>query len=336
MDLLTIIVPVYNQEALLERCLTSLQGQMYKNLEVLLIDDGSTDNSSNVCREFCKRDSRFHYYYKENGGVSSARNYGMAKANGRYISFCDSDDWVESAYYETMVNSLRESGADLVIAGMQLTDGKQIFEHFFAPEDRLYTKGELAKSFWEPNLFTLWNSLCNKVYLRSNIQFSLDTSMTCGEDMAFNMKYFMTTEKVSIIKNAGYFYYTPALENVKYSRNDARQCNLYSESVRAFLSSALEEEVYMRPFNRFVAENVCRDSGLLAKGKDYQTARKMIREFYQYPLLKNAIKSGAWRASKIRYTVVGMLLYFHFIDIIIIIAKLTGGDVLENSVHSDR
>ena len=107
-ELVSIIVPIYNVENYLRQCLDSILSQTYQNFECLLINDGSPDHSADICREYVEKDSRFRYFEKENGGVSSARNLGIERSKGQYITCIDSDDWVDSDYirdlkWETIV-----------------------------------------------------------------------------------------------------------------------------------------------------------------------------------------------------------------------------------------
>lgn len=104
-DLISIIVPVYNASNYLEVCIESILKQKYKNIELLLIDDGSTDNSKEICLEYSNNDKRVNYYYKKNGGVSSARNYGIKKSKGEFIFFIDADDWLEENSLEELINN---------------------------------------------------------------------------------------------------------------------------------------------------------------------------------------------------------------------------------------
>lgn len=98
--LISVIVPVYNVENYLCKCVDSIINQTYNNLEIILVDDGSTDGSASICDEYVLKDSRVKVIHKENGGVSSARNIGIAEASGEYICFVDSDDWLELDYFE--------------------------------------------------------------------------------------------------------------------------------------------------------------------------------------------------------------------------------------------
>ena len=115
-ELISIIVPIYNVENYLRHCLESIQNQTYQNFECLLINDGSPDNSADICREYVSKDSRFRYFEKENGGVSSARNLGIERSKGQFITFIDSDDWVDSDYLEVLYNSLVDERADIAIS----------------------------------------------------------------------------------------------------------------------------------------------------------------------------------------------------------------------------
>ena len=113
----SIIVPVYNGAKKLPRCLDSILGQTYENIEVILINDGSQDDSEKICREFAKKDSRIRVISKENEGVSATRNRGIEEAAGTYIQFTDCDDYLEKDYIENMVHAMELQDADLVIAG---------------------------------------------------------------------------------------------------------------------------------------------------------------------------------------------------------------------------
>ncbi len=111
-ELISIIVPVYNVEKYLPACLDSLVGQTYRNLEIILVDDGSTDGSGKICDEYAKRDARIRVIHKENAGVAMARNSGLDRATGAYVSFADSDDWLEKNTYQVLYRGLKRYQAD--------------------------------------------------------------------------------------------------------------------------------------------------------------------------------------------------------------------------------
>ena len=111
--LISIIVPVYNVESYLERCVNSIINQTYHNLEIILVDDGSPDGSGDLCDKLAKNDDRITVYHKKNGGLSDARNYGVQNANGEYITFIDSDDFVAKDYIEHLYSMIQEFNADI-------------------------------------------------------------------------------------------------------------------------------------------------------------------------------------------------------------------------------
>ena len=115
--LISVIVPIYNTEKYLKKCLDSIINQTYKNLQIILIDDGSGDNSGEICDEYATKDSRIQVIHKQNAGVTAARNDGLDMATGDYIGFVDSDDWIEPNMYEEMMANLIKTGADFVHTG---------------------------------------------------------------------------------------------------------------------------------------------------------------------------------------------------------------------------
>ena len=117
-ETISIIIPVYNVEKYLNKCLNSVIEQTYKNIEVILIDDGSTDNSGKICDEYAKNDIRIKIIHQQNGGVSTARNNGLEHATGKYITFVDSDDYIEKEMIETMAKKIMKKNADIVICGV--------------------------------------------------------------------------------------------------------------------------------------------------------------------------------------------------------------------------
>ena len=135
-----IIVTVYNKEAQIAECLSSVRQQSYKDIEVIVIDDGSVDRSGTICQTFCEKDKRFQYFYKENGGVSSARNYGLHKfKGGEYVVFIDGDDFIDANYIERL---LQYKKYDLVISGFRkIKNGKEIED--IQPKNQVISQGNL-------------------------------------------------------------------------------------------------------------------------------------------------------------------------------------------------
>ena len=115
-ELVSVIVPVYKVEDYLRECIDSIINQTYKNLEIILVDDGSPDNCGEICEEYARNDSRITVYHKENGGLSDARNYGIARANGEFMTFVDSDDVIKANFVETLMGLIHKYDADIATA----------------------------------------------------------------------------------------------------------------------------------------------------------------------------------------------------------------------------
>ena len=125
-DLISVIVPVYKVEKYLEKCIESIIKQTHTNLQIILVNDGSPDNCGKICDEYAKKDSRIEVIHKINGGLSDARNVGINRANGRYIGFVDSDDYIKEDMYEKLINLIKEYDADISICNLyDVIDGKK-------------------------------------------------------------------------------------------------------------------------------------------------------------------------------------------------------------------
>ena len=118
-DKISVIIPVYNTELYLRRCLESVINQTYTNLQIIIIDDGSTDNSLKICTEYAQNDNRLIVYSQNNSGVSAARNKGLDMATGDYIAFVDSDDFIENDMFAKLLNTMVNNEADIIVCGIK-------------------------------------------------------------------------------------------------------------------------------------------------------------------------------------------------------------------------
>ena len=213
-ELISIIVPVYNVENYLRQCLDSIMGQTYQNFECLLINDGSPDHSAVICREYVSKDSRFLYFEKENGGVSSARNLGIEHSKGEYITFIDSDDWVDSDYLEVLYNALIDENADISVSTYKrfhMADNCWYFHCFQRGYDKktftgleLIDKLQLLSSF-DHSYGSTWGKLVKSVRVET-IRFNEET--TLGEDMEFWYKLYLISDKIVYVNKDTYIYRT--------------------------------------------------------------------------------------------------------------------------------
>lgn len=166
--LITVIVPVYKVEAYLNRCVTSIINQTYKNLEIILVDDGSPDNCGQMCDDLAKADPRIRVIHKENGGLSSARNAGLDAMSGKYVGFVDSDDWIEPDMYESLFSLLHKHEAQIAACGIQCDHADGACYYFNADYPRykdieVYSKIQALKELIIAHKIT--PSACDKLFL---------------------------------------------------------------------------------------------------------------------------------------------------------------------------
>lgn len=171
-DLVSIIVPVYNVEKYLKKCVDSIINQTYKNLEIVLVDDGSTDNSRNICDEYAKKDSRIKVIHKQNGGLSDARNVGIDNSKGKYITFIDSDDTIENDYVEYLYSLLKKYKTKLSICNYNVITNNKIISYTTKDLEFKFDKITALKELLKENKFSV--SSCAKMYekkLFNNVKF---------------------------------------------------------------------------------------------------------------------------------------------------------------------
>lgn len=204
-ELVSIIIPIYNVEEFLEKCLNSIKCQSYKNIEVLLIDDGSKDNSKKVCDKFVEIDGRFKYFYQENSGVSSARNNGIRNALGEYVTFVDGDDYLDKNHIEKMVTVLSRS--ELAISGRKNITENGIKHVFQSDRDMVFDKKELIDQILKMGIvFSYpWNKMFKmKIILKNSLEF--DGNLDYGEDLVFDMQYATLINKSVLVTGSTYNY----------------------------------------------------------------------------------------------------------------------------------
>ncbi|MDR2599348.1 MAG: glycosyltransferase [Oscillospiraceae bacterium] len=190
MDLISVIVPVYNTEHLLKRCFDSLINQTYSNLEILLINDGSADNCGKICDEYTKKDSRIRVFHKENGGDASARNVGLANKTGKYVGFMDGDDWAESTMYEALLNNLNKNHeASVCVTNFyrNTLDLQTPMENQIEiPDSLLLPKDMMIYALDRDNYMGFGSYLWNKLFVANNIDgLTFDESLPYGSDVLF-------------------------------------------------------------------------------------------------------------------------------------------------------
>lgn len=203
-EMITIIVPVYNAEEYLDSCLGSIIHQTYKNIEVIIINDGSTDRSGAICDAYAQKDCRIRVIHNSNHGVSYSRNCGLDIANGEYIAFVDSDDTVDCQYIECMVQSLYKRKLDLVVCEFNDIYGHRLIHRKL--QGKLYKNFTKDYCILDPFMKTPWGKLYNNKLIKSH-EIYFDENMHNGEDQVFNYQYYKYTETYQFVKKPLYNYF---------------------------------------------------------------------------------------------------------------------------------
>lgn len=272
MPLISVIVPIYNVEAYLEKCINSIICQSYRNLEIILVNDGSTDNSQKICEEYKKKDSRIKVIHKENGGLSDARNCGLEIATGEYIAFLDSDDWIDEELYSTLYNLIKKYNADISICSfknvfsedekLNRINNEYVYDNIEAL-NRLYTKEGTQ-------MVVAWNKLYKRKIL-SNMKFPKGK---IHEDAFLIPRLLYNAKRIAYIeKELIYYRYTPnsitnskfnikrldyleALDNTNNFFKEKKLDELYLRGVVSEIESMLTFALYVQGLEKNEKDNI--------------------------------------------------------------------------------
>lgn len=207
--MVSMIVPVYNSEKTLSRCIDSILNQTYRDFELILLNDGSTDTSGEICDAYAKRDSRVRVVHKENTGVSDTRNRGIDLARGEYLQFLDSDDWITPDATALFVRTATEQQCDMVISQFYRVIGEHVSQKGAIDEDGLMDRSTYANHMMQKPADFYYGVLWNKFYKRSIItehRLRMDQSISWCEDFMFNLEYVRHTQTIYAMKVPVYYY----------------------------------------------------------------------------------------------------------------------------------
>ena len=205
--LISIIVPVSNVEKYLKKCVYSILNQSYKNLEVILVNDGSTDNSGKICDELSREDSRINVYHKDNGGLSDARNYGVAKANGEYVGFVDSDDYIDQYMYENLYKAIRKYNTQIAECGItRVYKNNKLRPHYDGEEYSLVVDREGYLKEYLENRKVYGAAVCKllSIDLAKVLKFP---DGKVYEDVFYTLELLKKVDKYTLISGNYYYYY---------------------------------------------------------------------------------------------------------------------------------
>lgn len=270
----SVIIPVYNAEKTLHRCVDSLLNQNYTDAELILVNDGSQDGSGAVCEQYSRENAQIQYLVKENAGVSSARNAGLDAATGIYVMFVDSDDYVAGNYFETIDEVLAETDCDLLQFSHCKTNGGLQSTRIYAPfwsDQRTVLIPKICDAMCRKTI----NSPCGKVYRREllckyDIRFPNDLSI--GEDLVFNVNYALHINSYRMISDVLYYVCTENENSLsRKKRSDLKeQLELISSEIRMVISEANLSDNERQQFYSALNFSTCRDV--------YKTAKALHRD----------------------------------------------------------
>lgn len=261
-DLITVIVPVYNVEPYLDRCMRSILGQTYKNLEIILVDDKSNDRSNEMCLEY-ESDTRVNVVHGENGGLSGARNKGLDVAHGKYVVFIDSDDYIEINMIENLYQCMLDNGADTVIGGFRRAIGNriEIRENIFAglvydnTEDikNKVLKKMLASNGEDHIEMSVWKVLFSMDIIQSEHLRFPDKKYLC-EDIIFDFDYYLRCKKLVMSEDTGYCYCLNGESlSQMYQNNKFDRITFQTSEMRKLAKKVgFDEEAYLRIDNFYI------------------------------------------------------------------------------------
>ena len=268
---ISIIVPIYNSEKYVRRCINSILNQSKKNIEIILVDDGSKDNSYDICKEFKEGNDNIILIQKENGGVASARNEGLKVARGKYIAFVDSDDYIEENMFSIMYDAI-ENDADLVFNSITTISSDNIaLSTDIINLNSQYGK-EVLLYFFQTGIFVTCVCGLFKFSIINENKLRFSNHIKYGEDQEFLYKYILHCNKVISIPKAIYYYFRheeSAMSQCSYSQFqsvDAMKSFLdYSKSI---VSKAYYEKLYLAIYNNRLIHSIYHTVILLLINKE--------------------------------------------------------------------
>ena len=256
--LVTIIIPVYNISIYLEKCIASVVNQTYKNLQIILVDDGSTDGSGEICDRYASSDKRIKVIHKPNGGLVSARKAGLEVATGEYVIYVDGDDWIEQDFCETLMKEMLSSEADLVETDIYMDMGDESITILSKIEYGRYDVNDIFKimlcdeNFNECRLKAYLVTKMFKRELLERVQYAVDEQITFGEDVAVTYPYVLQCKKISILNYSGY-HYVQHLSSMVYTKKvdeQIRNTLLIKGLYRNFVKN-VNAEILLQELNQY-------------------------------------------------------------------------------------
>ena len=307
----SVIVAAYNIQDYIVKCLESISNQTYKNLEVIVVDDGSSDNTGKLADEFANNDSRFIVIHKENGGVSSARNKGIEVASGDFIGFVDGDDTIEFDMYEMLISNAIKYDADISHCGYKIVENKKEILFYGTEEIIIQDRKKALRDLFDGTLVE--PSLCNKIF-KNNIvgDMRLDESIKINEDFYFNILLFNRAKKSVFEDKTKYNYMKREDSATTSSSNNIRK---KTDPLKVYdrIADLYKDDLEIFPYaKKMQIERNINIYNLLTLEKDikFKKLKKQIRKYIM--LNKEEVKNSTIITKKTKLMVYGIL-YMRFI-----------------------
>lgn len=255
-DLITIVVPIYNVENYINDCIQSIINQTYKNLQIILVDDGSRDNCPKICDEYKQKDSRIEVIHKKNGGLSDARNAGIEKANGKFICFIDSDDFINYEYVEKLYNLITKNNADISISNFKrVQDFKKEYlkEEEENKTEQIYTGKQMIENIYNKKLYVQSTVTWNKMYKTELFKTTNFPYGKLHEDEYTTYKLYYNCKKVVMSSEILYYYrYVPnSIMNKKFNKKRLDGIAALEERLK-FFQAKEEKKLYNLTLVRYL------------------------------------------------------------------------------------
>lgn len=318
MDLISVIVPVYKAEKYLGECVDSVLSQTYEKFELILVDDGSPDNSGRLCDEYAEKDERIKVIHKENGGVSSARNTGIDDAKGEYLTFVDSDDIIDKQYLELMYKRIVEADSDMCFCHFDRFDEnvsieyKEIIPKYLAVEfnDKKFIDFASALFDLKKNVF---GSSCRLLYKKSCVEkLRFNLKIKISEDLVFTLNAIFNSKSICSIQNVLYHYRTNLNSAGTTYKKDFLNSQLELKKELKHVLSRLGEENYnkiSRSYFSLLGYYLFSNEMKFRKNNpDYKKNLKKIREseIYKYFKPRSCLKNLKLK-MKLKFMIIWIL-----------------------------
>lgn len=308
--LISIIIPCYNSEATIEKCLESVVHQDFENIEMVVVNDGSTDTTLKIIEKFREKDSRIIVINQSNSGVSKARNVGIEKASGEYICFVDSDDWVEENYCSVLLDGLIKNNADISIVDVFYEDesGNPAFPQDFDSKINIYNRQKAVELLLEDK--TIKSYPCAKLFRKEIIKtVSFPEHLEAFEDYFTLFKIVNNADKVVKI-NLPLYHYIQFPESLSHHLTPKRAFHFFTALMEAF--HFLQNQKIEKKFENLILKNILKKSFMVLKrlirntnademSAEKETMRKKLTPFLKYSIFRIGIENYLYLRFFIRF-----------------------------------